>query len=129
MPLASRAGLWNLTVEAGATFTERATPSGTPWDLTNYSARAMARVTYPATSTLFSLTDGAGITLGGAAGWVQVDLTSEQTTAIGEALAFVEATVVWDLELVLDGSDPEDVTRFAQGVVTVSPEATRVDAP
>lgn len=129
MPLASKAGLWNLTVEAGATFTERATPSGTPWDLTNYSARAMARVTYPATETLFSLTDGAGITLGGTDGWVQVDLTSEQTTAIGEALAFVEATVVWDLELVLDGSDPEDVTRFAQGVVTVSPEATRVDAP
>ena len=46
MPLADP-GVWNLTIYAGATFSRRATPSGTPWNLTGYNARAQLRETYP----------------------------------------------------------------------------------
>lgn len=123
MPLA-KAGIWNIAIEAGATFSERATPSGTPWNLTGYDARAMIRSSYTAASPALTLGTAAGsavITLGGTAGWVQVDITAAATSAMGSALAYEPGEYVWDLELV----NGADVTRFCYGVVSITPEATR----
>ena len=123
MPLATP-GVWNITLYAGATFSERATPSGTPWNLTGYNARAMIRATYPSTTPILTLGTAAGtavISLGGTAGWVQVDIDAATTAALGSALVYEPGSYVWDLELV----NGTDVTRFCYGVVSVSPEATR----
>jgi hypothetical protein len=123
MPLADP-GIWNITINAGATFSQRATPSGTPWDLTGYNARAMIRQDYTSTLPLLTLGTAAGtavITLGGTAGWVQVDIDATTTATIGSTVGLAGATYVWDLELV-SGSD---VTRFCYGAAIITPEATR----
>lgn len=127
MPLANP-GVWNITLYAGATFSERATPSGTPWDLTGYSARATIRETYAGTAAILTLGTAAGsavISLGGTAGWVQVDIDAPTTAAIGAAAAYEPVSYVWDLELVNGTAVNADVTRFCYGIVSVSPEATR----
>lgn len=128
MPLANSPGSWSLDVYAGMTFSQRATPSGTPWDLSGYDARAQFRTDYTAGTALLTLGTAAGsavISLGGTAGWVQVDMTAATTAALGSACGVYTsgqaASLVWDLELV-SGSD---VTQFARGLVTVWPEATR----
>lgn len=123
MPLADP-GVWNLTIYAGATFSKRATPSGSPWNLTGYNARAMLRESYPAGTAVVTLGTAAGtatITLGGTAGWVQVDLDAATTAYLGSAYEQVARTLVWDLELV----NGADVTKFCYGNVQVQPEATR----
>ena len=123
MPLADP-GIWNLTLYAGATYSQRATPSGTPWNLTGYDARAMVRDTYPSVTPVLSMGTAAGlatITLGGTAGWVQIDIDATTTAALGSAYGYEAASLVWDIELENAG----DVTRFAYGVVTISPEVTR----
>lgn len=123
MPLADP-GVWNLTIYAGATFSRRATPSGTPWNLTGYNARAQLRETYPSADPVVTLGTAAGtatITLGGTAGWVQVDMDATTTAYLGSVYDQATKTVVWDLELV-NGSD---VTKFCIGNVTILPEATR----
>jgi hypothetical protein len=123
MPLADP-GIWNITINAGATFSQRATPSGTPWNLTGYNARAMIRQDYTSTLPLLTLGTAAGtavITLGGTAGWVQVDIDATTTATIGSTVGLAGATYVWDLELV-SGSD---VTRFCYGAAIITPEATR----
>lgn len=128
MPLANSPGAWSLDLYAGMTFTTRATPSGTPWDLTGYDARAQFRESYTAGSAVLTLGTAAGsavITLGGTAGYVQVDITAATTAALGSALGVYStgqaASLVWDLELV----NGADVTQFARGLVQVYPEATR----
>lgn len=123
MPLADP-GIWNITINAGATFSQRATPSGTPWNLTGYNARAMIRQDYTSTLPLLTMGTAAGtavITLGGTAGWVQVDIDATTTATMGSTVGLAGAVYVWDLELV-SGSD---VTRFCYGVATITPEATR----
>jgi hypothetical protein len=123
MPLADP-GIWNITINAGATFSQRATPSGTPWNLTGYNARAMIRESYTTSSPLLTLGTAAGsavITLGGTAGWVQVDIDATTTTSMGSAVGYGGASYVWDLELV----NGTDVTRFCYGVADITPEATR----
>lgn len=124
MPLANSPGTWNLNIYAGATFSTRATPSGTPWNLTGYNARAMLRSDYTASTAVLTLGTAAGsavITLGGTAGWVQLDIDATTTAALGSAYSNVVTPLVWDLELV----NGTDVTRFAQGLATIYPEATR----
>jgi hypothetical protein len=116
-------GTWNLTIYAGATYSKRATQAGTAViDFTGYDARAAIRESYPAGSAILTLGTAAGsavITCG--TGYVQLDIDATTTAALGSAAGYETAQYVWDLELV----DGADVTRFAQGVVTVLPEATR----
>lgn len=90
--------------------------TGTPVDLTGYTARMQARETYGASSTVLSLTSGSGITLGGTAGTIAISVPASTTAAIGAA------TYVWDLEVVSGGSA---VTRLVQGNLIVTPEVTR----
>jgi hypothetical protein len=116
-------GVWNLDIPAGATYSKRATQSGTAViDFTGLDARAKVRETYTDTDVILSMGTAAGsavITLG--SGYVQVDIDATTTAALGSAAGWVPVQYVWDLEIV----NGVDVTRFSQGIFSISPEATR----
>ena len=105
----------NLLVFQGATFdqTFTLTVSGSPVNLTNYTAAMKVRAT-PADDAVLSLTNGSGITLGGAAGTVALLITATQTTNIPAG------RYLYDLELTSSGV----VTRFIQGYFLVSGQIT-----
>jgi hypothetical protein len=112
--------LYDITIQQGATFQTSikwSDSAGAAINLTGYSARMQARASYESTSTIFSLTDSSGITLGGTAGTIAV-LISGSTTAGFSA----PWEGVYDLELVSGGGV---VTRLLEGGVLVSPEVTR----
>jgi hypothetical protein len=112
------AGTLDFTIEQGATFNLLLTwkINGTLVNLTGYTARLQARVDVQDTTTVLSLTTGAGITLGGAAGTISIDQTATQTALLpmGE--------YVYDLELIASNAT---VTRLVQGELNISPEVTR----
>lgn len=113
------AGILNITIEQGATFTRTITwtISGTAVNLTGYVARLQVRADYD-TDPIISLTSaaGGGITLGGVAGTI-VLLVSATATA-----ALTPGSYLWDLEVeAADGT----VTRLLKGQATVDPEVTK----
>ena len=67
-------------------------------------------------TTILSLTQSAGLTLGGVAGTIIIALTATQTAAL------VAGNYVYDLELASSGGV---VTRLVQGTLAVSAEVTR----
>lgn len=77
------------------------------------------RETFDSTSTLVSLTSGTGITLGGTAGTILLEMSATQTAALD---ATPSGQYVYDLELV---SSVGYVTRLVQGNFTISLEVTR----
>lgn len=105
-------------IKQGATFQITITweVGGALVDITGYTARLQARTSIAVTTTFISLTDGAGLTLGGVAGTIIVDLTAAETAAITETIG------VYDLELESPGGT---VTRLLQGSVTINQEVTR----
>lgn len=110
-----------LTIYQGATFRKRlAWSAGTPAvpvDLTGCEARMQVRAEVESADVLLSLTDAnGGIVLGGATGVIDLYVSDEDTGAIDWDGG------VWDLEIVHPGGE---VTRLAQGSVSVSPEVTR----
>lgn len=111
---------FDITINQGATFELTITwkdSAGTAINLTGYTARMQVRETYSSSSTIISLTNGAGITLGGAAGTVAILISATTTAALTAPFSGV-----YDLELVSAGGV---VTRLLQGAATVSPEVTR----
>ena len=125
MPIADTPGAYNPTIYAGATWDVTLGPitQGTAVvDLTGYDARLMARESYPGTAVALSMGTASGITLGGTAGTVRLVQTATQTAALGSAAGYETAQYVYDLELQSAGGE---VTRLLQGLLTVSPEATR----
>ena len=111
-------GLLDLTCPQGATFTKTLTwkVNGDPTDLTGWAARMQVRTRHAAPETLVDVNDTAGITLGGTAGTVTIDLPAAATSELpaGEWR--------YDLELVKpDGT----VYRLVEGAFTVTPEVTR----
>ena len=112
------AGTLDFTIEQGATFNLLLTwkINDLPVDITNWTARLQARVDVEDTEIILSLTTGAGITLGGAAGTISLDQTAIQTTLLPAG------TYVYDLELI---SGIGTVTRLVQGELNISPEVTR----
>jgi hypothetical protein len=111
---------FNIDVKQGATFQLTITwkdSAGTAINLTGYTARAQARLTYDTSTTIFSLTSSAGITLGGAAGTIAIVIAAGTTAALAAPWSGV-----WDLELV---SGAGIVTRLLEGTANVSPEVTR----
>ena len=112
------AGSYDFTIEQGATFNLLMTwnINSVLVNLTGYTARLQARVDVEDTETVLSLTTGAGITLGGAAGTISLDQTATQTALLpgGE--------YVYDLELQSSGGE---VTRLLQGELNISAEVTR----
>lgn len=112
------AGNYNFTIEQGATFNLLMTwrIDNVPVNLTGYTARLQARIDVDETDTILSLTTGAGITLGGAAGTISLDQTATQTALLPKG------EYVYDLELQTSGGV---VTRLLQGELNISAEVTR----
>jgi hypothetical protein len=112
------AGAYNFTIEQGATFNLLMTwrIDNVPVNLTGYTARLQARIDVDETDTILSLTTGAGITLGGAAGTISLDQTATQTAVLPKG------EYVYDLELQSSGGI---VTRLLQGELNISAEVTR----
>jgi hypothetical protein len=111
-------GTLNLTMYQGASwdYTLTWTTSGSPVNLTNYTARMDVRVSHDAPHTVLELTSGSGITLGGTAGTILLE--ASPTTTAGVA----SGQYVYDLELVSPGSA---VTRLVEGTLVCDPEVTR----
>ena len=111
---------FDITINQGATFELTVTwkdSTGAAINLTGYSARMQVRETYSSASTIVSLTNGSGITLGGSAGTIAILISATTTAALTAPFSGV-----YDLELV---SASGVVTRLLQGAATVSPEVTR----
>jgi hypothetical protein len=115
------AAVYDITIEQGATFVFSLIwrdSSGTPIDLTGCSARMQVRRKYNSETPWMSLTsDDGDITLGGAAGTIEVVGSAEVTETIP-----APGCGVYDLEVVSAGGL---VTRVIQGSATISPEVTR----
>jgi hypothetical protein len=111
----------NFFVYRGATFSEQIEwkdENGVAIDLTGFTARMHMRDTLEATTPFLTLTtENGGITLGGAAGTVDLLASAAATSAISAPSG------VYDLELV--AGDGVTVTRLLEGLVTISPEVTR----
>jgi hypothetical protein len=110
----------NLIIEQGASFECRITwKAGTPpaaVNLSSFTARMQVRVTAASPDTALSLTSSSGITLGGAAGTIDLFVSASGTAALAPG------KYVYDLELV---SASGNVTRLMAGTVTVTAEVTR----
>lgn len=109
------------TIYQGATFRKRlAWKAGKPSvavDLTGCTARMQVRAEVESAAVLLSLTTtNGGIVLGGATGTVDLYVSDEDTAAI------TWGGGVWDLEIEHPAGE---VTRLAQGSISVSPEVTR----
>lgn len=113
-------GDYDLIIYVGATFTRRVVwkdSLGALIDLTGYTARMQIRQSVRNPAILLTLTtENGGITLGGAAGTVDLLLTSTQTAALTARAG------VYDIELI---DSTGVVTRLLQGAVEISPEVTR----
>lgn len=115
----ARAARLDLTIEQGATFTYNLTwrdGSGAVKALgSGWTARLQIRETVSSSTTLASLTNTAGITLGNSAPNIVISISATDTAALN----FTNA--VYDLELVNSGT----VYRVLEGKVNLSKEVTR----
>lgn len=110
-------GTYDFIVAQGETFDRTLTykTDGTAVNLSTSTARMQARTSYEAGSAVIDLTSGTGITLGGTAGTIRLQLSAAQTSALDPG------SYVYDLEVVTGSL----VTRLMSGRVHVSPEVTR----
>jgi hypothetical protein len=90
--------------------------TGTPINVTGYTAALQIRTSPLAKTTVLSLTNGSGITITGATGLFAIHATAAQTTAI------TNGTYAYDMEIT---SGSGVVTRLVQGTINVSPQVTR----
>ena len=116
------AGSYNIVCDQGATFGLSMTykdANGTVINLTGYTARMQVRSKASAPTTILSLSSisAAGITLGGAAGTIVINISASGTAALEPG------DYVYDLELVNTSSTA--VTRLVQGRFRVSAEVTK----
>lgn len=106
----------NIFIDQGATFSTTVTiedGTGSPLDLTGYTALAQIRKTYQSTTaTEFTSTFDSDRTTG----LITISLTDSQTTALEEG------RYVYDL-LITDVSGSK--TRVVEGIVTVNPSVSR----
>jgi len=110
------AGVYNFIIDQGSSFSQQLTvkESGSPKDLTGYSARSQLRPTK--TSEILTATFTCTIPEP-TAGVIYMRLTPTQTAAITAGRYY------YDIEIFSGGE--ETVTRLLQGEVTVTPEVTR----
>jgi len=115
--MSSPAGTYNIICDQGATLQRQITwkdSAGAPINLSTYSARMQVRPTTDSTTLTLELTTANGrLTLGGAAGTIDILVLASAMTMTGE--------FVYDLELVTGTT----VTRLLQGYFNVRPEVTR----
>lgn len=110
-------GNYNITAYQGATFDLSATWSigGTPVDLTSYTAAMQVRESFDSNSTIFSISTGSGITLGGTAGTIDL-LVSADTMGSADPGAYT-----YDLEL----NSGSSIIRLLRGSFIIEGEVTR----
>lgn len=110
-------GTYNINCPQGATFdrTLTVTVGGTALDLTGYTAAMQVREAAGAATALISLTNGAGITLGGTAGTISIVVAATASAAI------TPGSYSYDLEL----NSGQTVTRLLEGSFNVSGNVTR----
>jgi hypothetical protein len=110
-------GRYNITAYQGATYDLSMTWSvgGTAVNLTNYTAAMQVRESVSAGSAIISLTSSSGITLGGTAGTIALNIPA---ATMGSAPA---GSYVYDLELNSGGT----ITRLMQGTFQIEAEVTR----
>lgn len=122
------AGIYNITCQQGSTFSRTITfkypdplspptdPTYLLWDFTGYTARMQVRRTVDSSTVLISLTTENGrITLGGATGIIELNITAADTAAL-------TSSGVYDLEII---SGTGTVDRIMQGNFDLSQEVTR----
>lgn len=111
-------GYYNFTTGQGETFTRTVTwkINTTAVDITGYTARMQVRKTHRSSTADVSLTHASGLTLGGAAGTIDITITAATTAAL------TAGQYVYDLELV---SASGVVTRVLEGTFTLTAEVTR----
>lgn len=113
------AGIKNLIIDQGSdwfiTFTYKDS-TGTPINLTGFTANLQLRTSYDAPTAALSLTSIAGITITALSGQIAVHATATQTGAI------TAGDYVYDLEIT---SSTGIITRIIQGRATVTPQVTR----
>ena len=109
--------IYNITSYQGATYSLNMTWAigGTAVNLTNYTAAMQVRENPSATATVLSLTNGTGITLGGTAGTIGINVSA---STMGSA---TPGNYVYDLELNSGG----EVTRLLQGSFAIQAEVTK----
>lgn len=92
-----------------------------PLDLTGYSARMEVRQDWDGCrrDPMFTLTDTDGLTLGGAAGTIIVEMSAERTEEL-ETGNTLNGPYVYDILIELT-----DSVRVVQGSLTVYPRVTR----
>jgi hypothetical protein len=112
----SDAGPVEFTVTRGDSFHRQITWSDDngPVNLTGYTARMQIRASYTSATALISLTQASGLTLGGAAGTIDINITSNQTTALAAG------TYVYDLEMTYGAT----VKTILKGTFVVTPQVT-----
>lgn len=124
--LPKRAATLDINIEEGASLpinlTVQNKSTKVPIDLTGYTAKMQIRKDKDDATVILELTDGAGITLGDAAGTVQVYITATQAATVYAAL--LSSKGVYDLEL-LPGAVVDDTWRFIEGRVFVDGEVTK----
>jgi len=115
------AGKHNITIEEGSTFSQRWTykdVNGNPIDLTGYTARMQVREKHSSSTAVIDISDGNGITLGGAAGTIDIEILPAATIN----LALPKGFGVYDMEL----TPPDGKTfRLMEGGVKYTREVTR----
>lgn len=112
-------GSLDFLMPKGSTFSRTLTwkVSGSPVNLTDYTARMQARTSHiSGTVVLDMATSNGKITLGGTAGTITLSLTASETAAI------TAQSLSYDLELVSVGGV---VTRLVEGQIVLTPEVTR----
>lgn len=114
------AGIYNATIDQGATWSVVVTykdSTGTPINLTGYTAAMQVRQQYNSDTAELTLTSPSnGIVITPLTGVVTITMTALQTAALAEGY------YVYDVELTA-GSYKD---RLIQGQLTVAPEVTRV---
>ena len=109
------AGIYNFTLNQGATFTRQMTvgENNSPLNLTGHTAAMQLRSTYDSSTVALSMT---AAVINATQGILSISATATATAALEEGI------YVYDLELTTSAGV---VTRLLQGQVTVSPEVTR----
>jgi hypothetical protein len=110
-------GTYNITCPQGATFDRTLTVSvgGTALNLTGYTAAMQVRESADDADALISLTNSAGIALGGTAGTIAITISAATTAGVAAG------SYSYDLEINSGGT----ITRLLEGSFNVTGNITR----
>ena len=114
-----KAGRYDFEVDQGTAFdmiVAYKQEDGSAVDITGYTAKMIVR-DYIGGTALLTLTNGSGLTIGNAEGFVQVVMTATQTAA------FTFNKAVYDLEVYPAGA-AADAVKLLRGTITLNKEVT-----